>query len=95
MRESRLATEWNIGVPPLREAVRRMAATGYLILQPNRAPVVRKLSADDIREIYAIRDLIECFALRRSWKTIRKRDFERLDGLVAKAKAAMTKKRKL
>jgi DNA-binding GntR family transcriptional regulator len=95
VREARLAAEWKIGVTPLREAVRRMAALGYLILKPNHAPVVRKLSGDDIREIYAIREVLECFALRRSWKNIPKGDLERLGNLAAKATAAKTKKRKL
>ena len=95
VREARLATEWKIGVTPLREAVRRMAAIGYFILQPNLAPVVRKLSGDDIREIYAIREVLECFALRRSWEKIRKSDLKRLRGIVAKATAAKTKNRRL
>jgi DNA-binding GntR family transcriptional regulator len=82
-------------VTPLREAVRRMAALGYLILQPNRAPVVRQLGADDIREIYALRELLECFALRRGWKTIRRADLRRLDALVAKAGAATTGQKRL
>ncbi len=95
VKESRLAAEWEIGVTPLREAVRRMAAIGYVILQPNHAPVVRKLSADDLREIYALRELLECFALRRVWDTIRKCDLKRLGELVAKANAATTKNRRL
>lgn len=96
VRELRLAKEWNTGVTPLREAVRRMAAIGYLILKPNHAPVVRKLSSSDIREIYVLRELLECFALRQNWDTIRKADLQRLKILVAKAKhPAATKLRKL
>jgi len=95
VREARLATKWKIGVTPLREAVRRMAALGHFILKPNHAPVVRKLSGDDIREIYAIREVLECFALRRSWEKIPKSDLDRLGKLAAKAAATTTKKRKL
>ena len=95
VRESRLAAEWDIGVTPLREAVRQMAAIGYLILQPNHAPVVRKLSGADIREIYALRELLECYALRRGWETIRPCDLKRLGALVDKATAAKTKSRRL
>ena len=95
VRESRLAADWDIGVTPLREAVRRMAAIGYLILRPNHAPVVRKLSGEDIQEIYALRGLLECFALRRCWETIRKADLKRLKEWVKKANTATTKKRRL
>ena len=72
-----------------------MAAIGYLILRPNHAPVVRKLSGEDILEIYALRELLECFALRRSWETIRKADLKRLKEWVKKANTATTKKRRL
>lgn len=95
VRESRLAREWDMGVTPLREAVRRMAALGYLILRPNHAPVVRQLGPDDIREIYLLRELLECFALRRGWSTIRRADLRRLDALVAKADAAPTGQKRL
>ena len=95
VRESRLAAEWNIGVTPLREAVRQMAAIGYFILEPNHAPVVRKLSGDDIREIYAIREVLECFALRRSWETISEDDLKRVRCLAEKANAAKTKSSRL
>ena len=95
VRESRLAAEWNIGVTPLREAVRQMAAIGYFILEPNHAPVVRKLSGADIREIYAIREVLECFALRRSWETISKDDLKRVRGLAEKANLTKTKNSRL
>lgn len=95
VRESRLAAEWGLGVTPLREAVRRMAALGYLVLQPNHAPVIRKLTGEDILEIYAIREALECFALRHNWGTISKSDLKRLRTLVEKAKTAPTKNRQL
>jgi DNA-binding GntR family transcriptional regulator len=66
VREQRLAREWNIGRTPMREAVRRAAEFGYLILRPNQAPTVRQLSADDIRQIYSIRELLECHALKEA-----------------------------
>lgn len=95
VKEARLAAEWGIGVTPLREAVRQMAALGYLILQPNHAPVVRKLSGDDIREIYAIREVLECFALRRSWEQIGRSDLKKLRDLAKSAKTGATKNRRL
>ena len=95
VRESRLAAQWDIGVTPLREAVRQMAAIGYFILEPNHAPVVRKLSGDDIREIYAIREVLECFALRRSWDSISEDDLKRVRVLAEKANAAKTKSSRL
>jgi len=95
VRESRLAADWNMGLTPLREAVRRMAAIGYLVLQPNRAPVVRKLSGDDIRQVYELRKLLEGFALRSNCKAIGRDDLMALRKLAAKADAATTTKGRL
>ncbi len=64
VREKRLAEKWNVGVTPMREAVRRMAAIGYLVLKPNHAPIVRKLDNQDIRQIYKLRETLECLALQ-------------------------------
>jgi DNA-binding GntR family transcriptional regulator len=95
VRESRLAVEWGIGVTPLREAVRRMAEIGHLILQPNHAPVVRTLRGADILEIYALREVLECFAVRRSWDAICKADLKPLRDLVKKADAAKVRSRRI
>lgn len=93
VRESRLAAEWAIGITPLREAVRRMATIGYLVLEPNHAPVVRKISAQDIRQIYALREVLEGFALRSAWERIRHLDLRPLKKLAAKAETAGPKAR--
>ncbi len=82
VRETKLAREWNMGITPMREAVRRMAELGYLVLRPNHAPIVRKLSAEDIRQIYVLRELLECHALKSAWKTIKKQDFRPFEEMV-------------
>lgn len=95
VRETRLAAEWKIGVTPLREAVRRMAAMGYLVLKPNHAPVVRQLSARDVSQIYEIREVLECMALQACWETIRTEQIAALEKLVEKVDAAKTKESRL
>lgn len=90
VREARLAKEWEIGITPLREAVRRMAALGYLVLEPNHAPVVRRLSPDDINQIYELREVLECFALKKAWYRISEKSLEKLELLAAKVENAKT-----
>ena len=82
VRETKLAREWNMGITPMREAVRRMAELGYLVLRPNHAPVVRKLSAEDIRQIYVLRELLEGHALKSAWPAIKKQDLSAFDKMV-------------
>ena len=90
VRETRLAKEWEIGITPVREAVRRLAAIGYLVLNPNHAPIVRQLSADDIRKIYRIREQLECFALNEYWNQIPSETLSGLDKLIEQIERAKT-----
>lgn len=48
----------------LREAFRLLAHEGLLEHQLNRGVFVRRLTADDIRDLYAIRRILECAAVR-------------------------------
>jgi len=86
VREIRLVRDWKIGRTPLREAIRRAAESGYLVLRPNHAPVVRKLTADDIRQIYALREILECFALECAWDKLREADVKNLRRLADTAR---------
>lgn len=88
VREIRLVRDWKIGRTPLREAIRRAAESGYLVLRPNHAPVVRKLSAEDITQIYAIREVLECFALECAWDQFREVDFKNLRRLARAVRQA-------
>lgn len=67
LREAALARAWKVSRTPLREAVRRAAETGLLILRPNQAPLVRSLSLDDVRSLYDLREVLELHALQRAW----------------------------
>jgi DNA-binding GntR family transcriptional regulator len=85
LREAKLAREWNVSRTPMREAVRRAAEAGFVVLRPNQAPTVRALNGDDIRELYDLRELLEMRAFDLAWKQV---DAGRLDDLEARARAA-------
>lgn len=63
LREAKLATEWGVSRTPLREAVREAASMGLIELRPNRTPVIRKLTADDVAKLYTVREALELLAL--------------------------------
>ena len=63
LREAKLAKEWGISRTPLREAIREAAAMGLLELRPNRMPVIRQLTADDVAKLYTVRETLELLAL--------------------------------
>ncbi|MBZ6379593.1 MULTISPECIES: GntR family transcriptional regulator [Pacificimonas] len=58
----RLAESIGASRTPVREALRRLAAEGLVQLIPNRGAFVSEYSAQDIRQIYELRILLESFA---------------------------------
>ncbi|MBI4026541.1 MAG: GntR family transcriptional regulator [Verrucomicrobia bacterium] len=84
--ETRLARAWKVGRTPLREAVRRAAEAGFVVLRSNQAPVVRRLTADDIRDLYDLRKTLELHALELAWPHFTPTDLRALGQLAAAAK---------
>jgi DNA-binding GntR family transcriptional regulator len=67
-----LAADWQLSPTPLREAIRALAQTGLVELNPQRGATVAGLSPEEIANIYELRLLLEPRALRgslrrRSW----------------------------
>ncbi len=60
--ERKLADSLDIGRTPIREALRDLARDGVLEVRPARGTYVRQLSAEDVREIYEVRQGLEGLA---------------------------------
>lgn len=50
---------------PVREALNRLAAEGFLELHPRRGALVKPLSADELRDLFEVRQIVESHAARR------------------------------
>ena len=50
---------------PVREALNRLAAEGYLELHRRRGAMVRRLSATELRDLYEVRLMVETHAVRK------------------------------
>jgi DNA-binding GntR family transcriptional regulator len=61
--EEQLTRRFGISRAPLREALRLLAQQGLVEHVPRRGVRVATLSADDIRELYAVRDVLERHAV--------------------------------
>ncbi|MEX3011886.1 GntR family transcriptional regulator [Hoeflea sp. TYP-13] len=64
--ESALSTNLGASRTPLREALNRLVAEGFLTFQNGRGFFCRSLSPERIVDLYEARQAIECEALRRS-----------------------------
>lgn len=93
--EARLARKWKLGRTPLRQGVRRAAALGYITLRPNQAPIVRRLTAEDVEQIYSFREELECLALKMAWKSIPSSDVTTVEELAKTVETAQSTSKRL
>lgn len=61
-----LAQRFGLSHTPVREALIELAGIGVIDLHPNRGAVVRRVRGRDVREIYQVRRVLECEAVRRA-----------------------------
>jgi DNA-binding GntR family transcriptional regulator len=59
-----LAQRFGVSHTPVREALITLAAIGLIDLLPNRGAVVRRVTANDVREVCQVRRALECEATR-------------------------------
>jgi len=59
-----IATEIGMSRMPVREAFRRLASEGLVVLRPNRGCIVAGLTLDEIYETFEIRSVLEGLAVR-------------------------------
>ncbi len=53
--ENQLAMRFGVSRGPIREAVRALEGAGLLVAVPNRGVFVRRLTVDEVREVYDVR----------------------------------------
>jgi len=64
--ERRLAEQLGVSKTPVREALIALAAAGLVTVTPGRGTVVRELNAEDVRQAYEVRALLEPWAVART-----------------------------
>ena len=62
LRQEALAAEFGVSRTPVREALRKLQASGLVELRPNKGALVRGLSAREIRDAYEVRAALEGLA---------------------------------
>jgi DNA-binding GntR family transcriptional regulator len=66
LRERTLATEFNVSRTPIREALRKLTAEGFVQAEHGFGARVTALTAEDLSEVFAIRTVLEGLALRQA-----------------------------
>lgn len=78
LRQESLATEFGVSRTPIREALRKLQASGTVALVPHRGALVRGPTARDIREAYQVRAELEGLAAELAAGFIRDDQLRRL-----------------
>ena len=60
-----LATDLNVSKTPVREVLHQLEREGFVATTPGRGSTVSPITFQDIREIYEMREIIECCAAKR------------------------------
>ena len=76
--ENELCEKLNISRTPLREALRRLEAEGFVTKARNRGTFVRTYTAEDISESCDIRNLFEVYSLKKCIKNVSKWELEKV-----------------
>ncbi|MDB5389082.1 MAG: transcriptional regulator, GntR family [Planctomycetaceae bacterium] len=64
MNEVTLATQFQVSRTPIREALRRLSAEGFVVNQRNKHATVITMSRSDVIETYQVRQILESSAAR-------------------------------
>ena len=78
LKEEELARELGISRTPVREALLMLQAEGLIVTTPNRGASVRVHDANDLRDLYQLRALLEGYAARLAAARISDEEIDRL-----------------
>ena len=87
LRQEELAAEFGVSRIPVREALNKLQAEGLVVVEPNRGAFVAYLTAVDVREVFDLRVLLECDALRNAIPRHTPRTLRQLHALQAELDA--------
>lgn len=86
--ETQLARELNVSQAPVREAILELAAMGLLEERPYSGSFVRKLTAEDVEDIYNTRAFIDEYAARLAARNITEEQLAEMEALLHRMDAA-------
>ncbi|TQC47774.1 GntR family transcriptional regulator [Rhodococcus sp. WS4] len=89
LNEAELAMRLGISRGPLREAIQRLGAEGYIEFHRNRGAFVRKVTIDDVRHMYEVREILEIAAARLAAERATGDGIARLNLLISQTEQAL------
>jgi DNA-binding GntR family transcriptional regulator len=85
-----LAEELGVSLIPVRESLRRLEAEGLVRIYPHRGVFVVECSADEVREISGIREVLEELAMQLTVPNLADQTLKHLGDLIEQMEQAIT-----
>lgn len=82
-----LAARYGVSHVPLREALRHLESEGLVSIQPYRGAILLPLSAEEAREIFEARDLLDAHLLRLAFPALTPEVLDRAEGVARTLRA--------
>ena len=93
--EDEIATRFKVSRTPVREAVKRLADVGVLVIRPRCGVEVASFDEQDLQQILELRVEYECFALRRALECMTEENIEKLVHEAAVCEALLKSKNRV
>ena len=91
LRQAALAEEFGVSRTPIREALRKLQASGLVELRPHRGALVRAPSPREIRDAYEVRAELEGLAAELAAQRIHQEQLDVLHGVQAQFREALAR----
>ena len=88
LRQGEIATRLGVSTTPVREAFQLLQAEGLVRLNPDRGAVVFRPTAEEVREAYEIREVLECMAIERAMPNISNELVSELESILRRMDAS-------
>jgi len=82
--ETQIARELGVSQAPIREAIRDLERAGVLVTEAYKGTFVRKLSSEDLKNVYIVRAELEGLAIRTAVPLISDREIRELELIIEK-----------
>ncbi|CAG8867952.1 HTH-type transcriptional repressor RspR [Pseudomonas fluorescens] len=83
LRQEDLAAKFGMSRMPIRDAIRQLEAEGLVVHEPHKGAAVATMTIADIIEIYDMRIMAECTALKLAFESISEEDLSRMNDAIS------------
>jgi DNA-binding GntR family transcriptional regulator len=83
-----IANKFDISQAPVREALERLKQEGLVVGKPNKGSAVSDITLKEIRDIYALRLLVEGFVIRETMSRLDQELLDQLEQIMANMRKA-------